>query len=228
MWGWHLPSFDLSILSFGPSTASPVIVADLFFYLWWISWHLGKWKCQVQYTIFWCNLLWPSPPPPPKKKVLIAACVLRCHCAGLERRIWSNFAIPIGQLPVFMIDDQCTDISWFHHDAVGNKSLQERKDPNFANAIKSKLVRPGPWSGLWFRRSSHNVFPCVRLLATQRNRDLTWRGQRSRTRCWGVSHLNSASLPLVFVFVRRFPDDHAGSCDMFCLTKNISTGRVSC
>lgn len=67
MWGWHLPSFDLSILSFGPSTASPVIVADLFFYLWWISWHLGKWKCQVQYTIFWCNLLWPSPPPKKKR-----------------------------------------------------------------------------------------------------------------------------------------------------------------
>ena len=39
---------------------------------------------------------------------------------------------------------------------------------------------------------------------------------------------NSASLPLVSVFVRRFPDDHAGSCDMFCLTKNMSTGMVSC
>ena len=85
----------------------------------------------------------------------------------------------------------------------------------------SKTVWPGPWSTLWFRRSSHKLLPCVSLLATQRNRlqstkenfkwrarfwwplwtsrkeliDQTWHGQRSRTMCWGVSHLTPHRSP---------------------------------
>ena len=88
MWGWHLPSFDLSILSFGPSTASPVIVADLFFFVFILDEFLGtgaseniKFNAQISGVIYF------DPHPPQKTKVSIAACALPCHCAGLERPI---------------------------------------------------------------------------------------------------------------------------------------------
>ena len=123
--------------------------------------------------------------------------------------------------------------------AIGNTSLQERKDPTFANAIKNGVT--------WTMVSSvvQEKFPQFASLcqaagnATQQVAKHEGELQVARKVLMAIVNFkkrtgrsnvtwseikddvlrskppNSASLPLVFVFVLRFSGDPAGSCDIF-------------